>query len=144
MPNLVFDNNTDYQINLDFLEEISQEIADKEIEFILTNNKEIQKINLNERGIDKPTDVLSFPYLDMPNAPLGSIVISADFVKDKSDFYKHSFDDELALLFIHGILHLVGYDHEVDNGEHREKEKELIKKYKLPNSLIVRTITKEN
>jgi len=136
--NIDFDNNTDYKIDLDFLEVILNDIASKDIEFILTNNDEIQEINLDNRGIDKPTDVLSFPYLDMPNAPLGSIVISADAVKDKAEFYNHSFDDELALLFIHGLLHLLGYDHEVDNGEHREKEKELIEKYNLPTSLIVR------
>ena len=138
MFNIDFDNNTDYKIDLDFLEVILNDIASKDIEFILTNNDEIQEINLDNRGIDKPTDVLSFPYLDMPNAPLGSIVISADAVKDKAEFYNHSFDDELALLFIHGLLHLLGYDHEVDNGEHREKEKELIEKYNLPTSLIVR------
>lgn len=133
-----FENNTEYKIDLEFLEVILNDIASKNIEFILTNNEEIQKINLNNRCIDKPTDVLSFPYLDMPNTPLGSIVISADFVKEKSDLYNHSFNDELALLFIHGILHLLGYDHEVDKGEHREKEKELIEKYNLPTSLIVR------
>ncbi|MEA3384273.1 MAG: rRNA maturation RNase YbeY [Campylobacterota bacterium] len=138
MFNIVFENNTDHEINLDFLEEILNDIASKEIEFILTTNNEIQEINLTNRGIDKPTDVLSFPYLDMPNAPLGSIVISADFVEKKSKEYKHSFNDELTLLFIHGLLHLLGYDHEVDNGEHRSKEVELIAKYKLPKSLIVR------
>jgi probable rRNA maturation factor len=42
------------------------------------------------------------------------------------------------LLFIHGLLHLLGYDHEVDNGEHRQKEEELIKQFNLPSSLIVR------
>jgi probable rRNA maturation factor len=41
-------------------------------------------------------------------------------------------------LFIHGFLHLLGFDHEVDNGEHRAKEEEIIKKYNLPDSLIVR------
>ncbi len=71
--------------------------------------------------------------------PLGSIIISIDFVEEKSSLYNHSFDEELTLLFIHGLLHLVGYDHEVDDGEHREKEKELIKKFGLPDSLIVRT-----
>ena len=139
MYNLVFENNTNHNINLNFLEQISNDLASKEIEFILTSNNEIQEINLTTRGIDKPTDVLSFPYMDMPNAPLGSIVISADLVDGKSKEYGHSFDEELALLFIHGLLHLLGYDHEIDSGEHRKKEKELIEKYKLPNSLIVRT-----
>ena len=74
----------------------------------------------------------------MPNAPLGSIVISVDFVKEKANLYGHSFDDEFALLFIHGLLHIVGYDHEIDGGQHRAKEEELIKYFNLPDSLIVR------
>jgi probable rRNA maturation factor len=136
--NLVFENNTNYEINIDFLNNIAKSISNEEIEFILTNNEEIHEINLTTRGIDKPTDVLSFPYEEMPNTPLGSIVISADFVELKSQEYNHSFQDELSLLFIHGLLHLVGYDHEVDSGEHRTKEEELIKQFNLPNSLIVR------
>ena len=75
---------------------------------------------------------------DFVNMPLGSIVISTDFVEEKAKEYGHSFNEELSLLFIHGLLHLLGYDHEVDNTEHRDKEEELIKKFNLPNSLIVR------
>jgi probable rRNA maturation factor len=61
-----------------------------------------------------------------------------DLKHKKAKLYNHSFNDELALLFIHGLLHLVGYDHEIDDGEHRAKEEEMIKKFNLPNSLIVR------
>lgn len=138
MLNIVFENNTNLDINIDFLNNIAKTISDNEIEFILTNNEEIQGINLTTRGIDKPTDVLSFPYEKMPNTPLGSIIISVDFIEEKAKEYNHSFNDELSLLFIHGLLHLVGYDHEVDNGEHRKKEEELIKQFNLPDSLIVR------
>jgi len=137
--NIVFENETQYKINQEFLNKIAQSISKEEIEFILTSNNEIQEINLTTRNIDKPTDVLSFPYENMPNTPLGSIVISADFVKEKSELYGHSFDDELSLLFIHGLLHLVGFDHEIDNGEHRDEEEKLIKEFNLPDSLIVRT-----
>ena len=136
--NIVFENETSYNIDKEFLNKIAQSVSDQEIEFILTTNSEIQGINLTSRGIDKPTDVLSFPYVDMPNTPLGSIVISSDFVKEKSEQYGHSFNDELSLLFIHGLLHLVGFDHEVDNGEHRDEEERIIKKFNLPDSLIVR------
>ena len=139
MFNIVFENETSYKIDKEFLNNIAKSISNKEIEFILTNNVEIQEINLTARGIDKPTDVLSFPYEEMPNTPLGSIVISSDFVKEKAEYYNHSFNDELSLLFIHGLLHLVGYDHEGDNGEHRKKEEEMIKKFNLPKSLIIRT-----
>jgi probable rRNA maturation factor len=136
--NIVFENNSNHEIGIEFLNDIAKTVSEEEIEFILTDNKEIHEINLTTRGIDNPTDVLSFPYDKMPNTPLGSIVISVDFVEQKSKEYNHSFKDELALLFIHGLLHLVGYDHEVDSGEHRQKEEELIKQFNLPDSLIVR------
>lgn len=134
-----FDNQTKIDIDISSLEIIKNELSSKDIELILVYNDEIQTLNKEHRNIDKATDVLSFPLeYDMPNMPLGSIVISVDFVEDKAKEYNHSFLDELTLLFIHGMLHLLSYDHEVDNGEHREKEEELIKKYNLPKSLIVR------
>ena len=139
MSNIVFENNTEYKIDLNLVEEIALSLSEKEIELIFTDNVEMQEINLNTRGMDKPTDVLSFPYDEMPNAPLGSIVISSNFVEEKAKLYNHGFQDEFTLLFIHGILHLLGYDHEIDNGEHRDKEEELINKYNLPKSLIIRT-----
>jgi probable rRNA maturation factor len=139
LSNIVFDNNTEYKIDLSLVDTIALSLSSKEIELVFTSNNEMQEINLNSRGIDKPTDVLSFPYEEMPNVPLGSIVISADFVKEKANLYNHSFQDEFTLLFIHGILHLLGFDHEIDNGEHRKKEEELIIKYNLPKSLIIRT-----
>lgn len=133
------DNHTDFEVDLNILEEISKTITTKEIELIVVKNDEIKILNNEHRNIDKATDVLSFPLdFDMPNMPLGSIVISTDFVKLKAKELNHSLNEEFTLLFIHGLLHLVGYDHEVDNGEHRQKEEELIKRFNLPNSLIVR------
>ena len=139
MSNIVFENSADIKIELSLIEAIASSLTQKEIELIFTSNEEIREINLNTRGKDKATDVLSFPYDEMPNVPLGSIVISSNFVEEKSKLYKHSFEDEFALLFIHGLLHLLGYDHEKDNGEHRNKEEELINKFNLPKSLIIRT-----
>jgi probable rRNA maturation factor len=133
------DNHTDYKIDEDFLNSILTSLSTKEIELIITSNDTIQKINKEYRNIDKATDVLSFPYEDMPMAPLGSIVISLDYVIEKAQELGHEKDAEFSLLFIHGLLHLLGYDHEVDNGEMRQKEEELIKKFNLPKSLIVRT-----
>jgi len=139
LSNIVFENSADIKIELSLIEAIASSLTQKEIELIFTSNEEIREINLNTRGKDKATDVLSFPYDEMPNVPLGSIVISSNFVEEKSKLYKHSFEDEFALLFIHGLLHLLGYDHEKDNGEHRNKEEELINKFNLPKSLIIRT-----
>jgi probable rRNA maturation factor len=136
--NLVFENNTPYKVDLSLANTIASDFHINEIELILTDNSEIHEINLTTRGIDKPTDVLSFPYEKMPNVPLGSIIISADYIQKYAQEYSHSFQEEFTLLFIHGVLHLLGYDHEIDNGEHRIKEEELIEKYKLPQSLIVR------
>ena len=133
------DNETTLQVNKLFLEKVSSTMTQKNIELIITSNQNIQTINFEHRGINAPTDVLSFPYEDMPMAPLGTIIISSSYVLQKAKELKHSNHDELSLLFIHGLLHILGYDHEVDDGEMRIKEKELIEKFALPKSLIVRT-----
>lgn len=133
------DNRTSLEVDELLLNQIASSLTDKEIELIITSNQEIQEINLEYRNINKATDVLSFPYEAMPMSPLGSIIISQQYVQEKAQEFSHRNNDELALLFIHGLLHILGFDHEVDNGEMREKEKELIVKYNLPDSLIVRT-----
>ena len=133
------ENSTPYEVNVEKLQTIANDLTNKDFELIVTNNEEIQSLNKEHRNIDKATDVLSFPMeFDMPNMPLGSIIISIDFVEEKAKEYNHSLEDEFTLLFIHGLLHLIGFDHEIDNGEHRKKEEELIKKFNLPKSLIVR------
>jgi probable rRNA maturation factor len=133
------DNQTSLEVNEDFLNTISSHFTHKDIELIVTTNDEIQVINQAHRGIDKATDVLSFPYEDMPMAPLGTIVIAQEFVEQKAQELGHSTQDEFTLLFIHGLLHLLGFDHEVDNGEMRIEEAKLIEMFHLPQSLIVRT-----
>ena len=133
------DNGTEFNIDILILEKIANSLTQKDIELLVVKNDEIQELNKEHRNIDKATDVLSFPMdFDMPNMPLGSIVISTDFVEEKAKEYGHEFNEEFSLLFIHGLLHLLGYDHEVDNGEHRNKEEELIKEFNLPDSLIIR------
>ncbi len=132
------DNQTELTVPSDILNKIAKSLTSKEIDLLITDNAKIQEINAQYRGVDRATDVLSFPFEDLPMAPLGSLVISADYVIKLSRELKHSEDDELCLLFIHGLLHLLGYDHETDNGEMREKEKELIKAFRLPSSLIIR------
>ncbi len=133
------DNRTDADVNVALLERIAESLSDKDIELILTDDLEMAELNEESRGIAKSTDVLSFPMMEMPGAPLGSIVISEGFVKHGSETHGHTQDDERALLFIHGMLHILGYDHEVDSGEMREKEHELLQAFGLPESLIIRT-----
>jgi probable rRNA maturation factor len=136
--NIDLDNQTDIEFDYDLVNKITTDLTDKEIELIICRNDYIQTLNKEHRGIDKPTDVLSFPLEDMPFAPLGTIVISADYVVDKAMEFKHTVNEELTLLYLHGLLHLLGYDHEIDSGEHREQEKKVIEKYNLPSSLIIR------
>ena len=137
---ILLDKQTDYKIDLTLLEKIAQFLnIQKDIELIITNNETIQKYNKEYRGIDKATDVLSFPLEDIDFMPLGSIVISIDKAKEVANRLNHSIDDEIALLFTHGLLHLIGYDHEVDNGQMRKLENQIIKEFNLPKSLIVRT-----
>ena len=133
------ENNTQFKIDVSSLEDIAKTLTNKDIELLVVKNDEIQVLNKEHRNIDKATDVLSFPMdFDFEHMPLGSIVISTDFVEEKAKEYGHEFNEEFSLLFIHGLLHLLGYDHEVDNGEHRNKEEELIKEFNLPDSLIIR------
>jgi len=135
-----FENQTNLEINLEEIEKISRAITDKDFELIVVDNRAIQELNREYRNIDKATDVLSFP-LDVAcdHMPIGSVIISADKVIEKADELGHSKDDEFKLLLIHGLLHLIGYDHEIDNGEMRKKEEKIIKKFNLPESLIVRS-----
>ncbi len=133
------DNRTSLEVNENYLNTILSALSDKEVELIITSNEEIKEINKEYRNIDKGTDVLSFPYEEMPMAPLGSIVISSWHVESIAKELGHTTDDELALLFIHGMLHILGFDHELDDGEMRAEEVKLIKKFNLPNSLIIRT-----
>jgi len=139
------DNQTDLQFALAPLEKIASSLCTNEIELIITDDESIRKLNQTHRGKDSATDVLSFP-LETPftqesifAVPLGSIVISDSHVKQKAQALEHSIQDELSLLFIHGMLHLLGFDHESDNGEMREREVQLIKQFDLPKSLIIRT-----
>lgn len=133
------ENKTDLTIDQNALEVIGKVMSGKDIDLMLVNNQTIQEYNLQYRGKDVPTDVLSFPIDDdMPHAPLGSIIISLEYASNIAKELAHGLDDEVSLLLIHGILHLLGFDHEVDNGEMREKEKEWMEYFNLPLSLIER------
>ncbi len=133
-----FENRSDFEFDISILKEIYEYLTNKDIELILTTDEEIRTLNRTYRNKDKATDVLSFPLEEMPGMPLGSIIISVDTAQKMANELGHSIEDEIKLLFIHGLLHLLGYDHEIDNGEMREKEAEVIKKFNLPDSLIIR------
>ncbi len=105
----------------------------------LTNNETIRKINAEQRNIDKATDVLSFPMFEREEIPslkeedktediLGDIIVSIEKVKEQAEEYGHSFERELAYLVTHGMLHLLGYDHMIDEEKAimRKREEEIL------------------
>jgi len=108
-------------------------INNVEIGLTLTDNDTIKQLNRDWRGKDKPTDVLSFPAGEIPGYEykvLGDIVISIPYTKNQADKLGVSFYEELVRLIAHGLLHLLGYDHENSEEEARimfDKQEKLIK-----------------
>jgi len=127
---LVFEN--DYDSSYDDYEEIYRALMTKtfshlniqreyEVDVNLVDNKTIHEINKNYRQVDRPTDVISFAFLDQVEGEvkiqgdvpmlLGEIVISVDKAQAQAQEYGHSLKREMSFLFVHGLLHLLGYDH---------------------------------
>ena len=118
------------------------------VELLFVDEAEIQALNNETRGIDKVTDVLSFPALDgikgeaihgadFPyemdeegNLMLGSIVVCCERAREQAEEYGHSYNRELHYLLVHGIMHCLGYDHmnEEEKAEMREKEELILGK----------------
>ena len=93
------------------------------------SDKTIQELNNQFRGIDKATDVLSFPAEEDDN--LGDIAISVDTAATQCAENGLTLNEEIAQLMLHGLLHLSGYDHETDNGEMNRLELKLRKQLKI-------------
>lgn len=125
-----------------------------QVNIILTSNDEIQQINLEQRGIDAPTDVLSFPMIeyaypsdftvleaddmssfdpDTGELILGDIVISVDKVIEQAEKYNHGIKREYAFLIAHSMLHLFGYDHmdEVERENMEFKQDEILNRLNI-------------
>lgn len=107
------------------------------VNVVLTNAKNIKNINKEHRGIDKETDVLSFPMFEREEIAnlenvnediLGDMVISIERVEEQAKEYGHSFERELAYMVVHSFYHLLGYDHmtEEDKKEMRKKEENVL------------------
>lgn len=88
-----------------------------EISLTLTDNEGIMLINYEYRKIDKPTDVLSFPMDE--DTILGDIIISIEKALQQANEYGHSFEREISFLCVHGLLHLLGYDHEKSDADEK-------------------------
>ncbi|HEY8804902.1 MAG TPA: rRNA maturation RNase YbeY [Clostridium sp.] len=128
---------------------------DNEVSVIFIDNEEIKEINLKQRGIDKITDVLSFPMLHYPDNKvfkdvylnykfdqsdlyddklvIGDVALSLEKSKQQSEEFGHSFTRECAYLTVHSILHLLGYDHmeEAPKNIMRKREEEILNNFNI-------------
>jgi len=102
-----------------------------ELSILFVSDREIQKLNLQYRGKNKPTDVLSFllneggvQHLTPHIAALGDIVISVETTKRNAQKFGKTFEEELQFLLIHGFLHLLGYDHEKSKKEEKRMQRQ--------------------
>ncbi|ADH60697.1 protein of unknown function UPF0054 [Thermoanaerobacter mathranii subsp. mathranii str. A3] len=123
--------------------EVEEVIDNVEVSVSFVDNEEMRKLNKYYRGIDKPTDVLSFPLAEFEETydkiekidqeseevqPIGDIVISLEKALEQSMEYGHSFEREVAYLTAHSMLHLLGYDHQTEEERKimRQKEEEIM------------------
>lgn len=115
-----------------------------EVSVTLTDDEGIWAVNKEYRGIDKPTDVLSFPLTDFdateeppadePTVSLGDIVVSLERAEAQAAEFGHSPERELAFLCVHSTLHLLGYDHELsdeDDADMRRRQREILEQMGL-------------
>ena len=100
-----------------------------EVTIVLLNDPQIRRYNKDYRKKDYPTDVLSFPVNEMQDGVfyLGDILISMERTAFQAKEKKHSTKREFQILILHGMLHLLGYDHEVDHGQMDRLERRLRK-----------------
>ncbi len=114
-----------------------------EVDVLLAEDRTLRRLNREFRGKDKATDVLSFPAAaEIADEFAGDLAISLDTARRQARTHGHTLRDEVRVLLLHGLLHLQGMDHEVDNGEMAAREAALRTRLRLPNSLIARVSTK--
>ena len=105
---------------------------------LITGDRELKNLNRRFLGKDYATDVLSFPAGGGKSAALGELAISAERAADQAREFGHSMDDEIRILMLHGVLHLLGMDHERDRGAMARAETRWRKQFGLPTGLIER------
>lgn len=140
MAEIYFDSEQDIYPDISDLCELVSESVDGalvylgftcecELSVTFTDNGKIRILNRDYRGIDRPTDVLSFPMYsfsdgDVPDGDehvmLGDIVISVEKAREQAAEYGHSLRREIAFLAVHSVLHLLGYDHETSEDDEKE------------------------
>ena len=128
-------NLTDEKVNEKDLESVINKVSqtlgveNSIVSIVLTGDEHIHEINKIYRGIDRPTDVISFAFLDEETNPnnitdLGEIYISLEKAHTQAVEYNHSFNREVCYLVVHSILHLLGYDHMEDEEKKRMRKRE--------------------
>src|ERR1700754_1635415 len=112
-----------------------------EFSVLLTGDERLRELNLHFRGVDKATDVLSFPALPEAGSSGhdGDLAISLETAAAQAQEHGHPLQVEVKILMLHGLLHLAGYDHERDRGQMRRRETVLRKQFGLPAGLVERT-----
>ena len=117
------------------------------VNVLVTTSSAMRSLNLQFRGQNKATDVLSFPAASIAangkRAFAGEIAISAEIAAQNAARLGHSVALEIKILVLHGILHLAGFDHERDNGEMARKEAKCRRALRLPVSLTERSLAGE-
>jgi probable rRNA maturation factor len=124
-------------------EAVDQDVGEAELAVMLTDDAGIRTLNSNWRGIDEPTNVLSFPALQPTGASreddaprmLGDIAIAYQTMRKEADDEQKPFDHHLSHLAVHGFLHLIGYDHETDDDAEAMEtlEAEILAQLGIPN-----------
>ena len=115
-----------------------EKLENVEFNIIFIDNPRIHEINLTYRGVDRPTDVISFALednkkIDLGVRLLGDIYISIDKAKEQATSFGHSLRREISFLAVHGLLHLLGYDHMTEEEEKVmfAKQEELLQKFQI-------------
>jgi probable rRNA maturation factor len=130
---------SDKRVLTRFARKLSAQLAHgKYFECLITDDREMQRLNDSFLKHNYPTDVLSFPTAGQPFA-IGECAISVERAADQSRRFGHSLIAELQILMLHGVLHLTGFDHENDTGEMARSEMRWRAQLKLPQSLIERS-----
>jgi probable rRNA maturation factor len=121
-----------------FARQIGQSVAGgRSFCCLLSGDRELRRLNRQFLGRDYAADVLSFPEPG-PDGFLGEMAISVDRAKDQARAYGHRWEQEVEILMLHGLLHLLGMDHETDRGRMARAERRWRKRLGLPEGLIAR------
>jgi len=144
---------------LQFARKLEREVSQgRRFDCLITGDAELRRLNRDFRGKDEPTDVLSFPLGSVGQAvsparrasagigqakpylppPLGDLAISLARARRQAREFGHTTEQEVRVLMLHGVLHLLGMDHESDGGQMARAEKHWRARLRLPNGLIER------